>query len=110
MRSTPRSGRLEAVTTTPRELDAHGRRMLRLRRGWGRLSTRSGVATWDGVQWSTKPLSVDLTTRIAPHAPGADRVVLSNIVELCTHWLGAGRVGATLVWRLDGDPRQLTRL
>jgi Probable sensor domain DACNK/DisA bacterial checkpoint controller nucleotide-binding len=82
----------------------------RLGRGWVRLSTPSGVATWDGIQWSTKPLSVDLTARIAPHAPGADPVVLSNIVELCTHWLAAGRVGATLVWRLDGDPRQLTRL
>ncbi len=36
--------------------------------------------------------------------------MLANIVELCTHWLGAGRVGATLVWSLSGDPRQLARV
>ena len=44
----------------------------RLGRGWVRLSTPEGVATWDGIQWSTKPLSIDLASRIAPHAPDAD--------------------------------------
>jgi hypothetical protein len=82
----------------------------RLGRGWVRLSTPQGVATWDGIQWSTKRLSIDLASRIAPHAPGADPSVLANIVELCTHWLGAGRVGATLVWSLAGDPRELSRV
>ncbi len=82
----------------------------RLGRGWVRLSTPDGVATWDGIQWSSKPLSLDLAARIAPHIPDADPTVLANLVELCTHWLGAGRVGASLVWRLDGDPRQLSRL
>jgi len=82
----------------------------RLGRGWVRLSTPEGVATWDGIQWSKKPLSFDLTSRIAVHASDADRAVLANIVELCTHWLGAGRVGATLVWSLAGDPRDLARV
>ena len=82
----------------------------RLGRGWVRLSTPEGVATWDGIQWSRKQLSIDLASRIAPHASDADPEILTNIVELCTHWLGAGRVGATLVWSLTGDPRELSRV
>jgi hypothetical protein len=82
----------------------------RLGRGWVRLTTPKGVATWDGIRWSTKPLSTDLANRVAAHAPTADPVVLANVLELCTHWLSAGRVGATLVWRLDGDPCQLGHL
>jgi hypothetical protein len=82
----------------------------RLGRGWVRLSTPQGVAVWDGISWSTKPLSKDIAKRVAVHAPGGDLFVLENLVELCTHWLSAGRVGATLVWCLDGDPRQLPRL
>jgi hypothetical protein len=80
----------------------------RLGQGWVRLSTPDGVAVWDGISWSRKPLSMQLVERIAPHAPDVDAVVLANLVELCTHWLAAGRVGATLVWRLDGDPHELT--
>ena len=76
----------------------------RLGQGWVRLTTANGVAIWDGMHWATKPLSVALVERVAPHAPGADRVVLANLLELCTHWLAAGRVGATLLWCLDGDP------
>jgi hypothetical protein len=82
----------------------------RLGRGWVRLTTPKGVAIWDGIHWSTKPLSMDLATRVAAHAPTADPIVLANILELCTHWLSAGRVGATLVWRLDGDPHELGHL
>ena len=79
----------------------------RLGQGWVRLTTAEGVATWDGIHWSTKPLSMALVERVAPHVPGADPVVLANLLELCTHWLAAGRVGATLVWRLDGDADEL---
>ena len=82
----------------------------RLGRGWVRLTTPDGVATWDGIHWSTKPLAVHIAERVAPHVAGADPTVLANLLELCTHWLGAGRVGATLVWRLDGDPRELGHL
>ena len=43
----------------------------RLGRGWVRLSTPEGVATWDGIQWSREARSsVDLASRIAPHVPG----------------------------------------
>jgi hypothetical protein len=82
----------------------------RLGRGWVRLTTPESVATWDGIHWSTKPLAVHIAARVAPALPGADPTVLANILELATHWLGAGRVGATLVWRLDGDARQLGHL
>ncbi len=82
----------------------------RLGRGWVRLTTPQGVAIWDGIRWSTKPLSMDLATRVAAHAPTADPIVLANLLELCTHWLAAGRVGATLIWRLDGDPHELGHL
>lgn len=79
----------------------------RLGRGWIRLTTPHGVALWDGIRWTTKPLSTALVEDLAPHVPDADPVVLANVLELCTHWLAAGRVGAALVWRLDGDPAEL---
>jgi len=79
----------------------------RLGRGWIRLSTPDGVAMWDGIRWSTKPLSMTLVERVAPHVPAADRQVLANLLELCSHWLAAGRVGATIVWCIDGDPAAL---
>ncbi len=82
----------------------------RLGQGWVRLSTAEGVAVWDGIHWSTKPLSAHLVGLVAPHAPGADPALLANLLEMCTHWLAAGRVGATLVWRLDGDPHELAGL
>ncbi len=82
----------------------------RLGRGWVRLSSADGVATWDGIRWWTKPLSRELARRVGAAIPDADPLVLINILELCTHWLGAGRVGATLLWRLDGDPRELDGL
>lgn len=82
----------------------------RLGDGWVRLTTPAGVAVWDGIRWSTRPLCSELVERVAPEVPGADRVVLANILELCAHWLAAGRVGATLVWGLEGDPLELHHL
>lgn len=82
----------------------------RLGRGWVRLTTPEGVATWDGIHWSTKPLAAHIAERVAPALSGADPTVLVNLLEFGTHWLGAGRVGATLVWRLDGEPRELGHL
>jgi DNA integrity scanning protein DisA with diadenylate cyclase activity len=79
----------------------------RLGQGWVRLATPHGVAIWDNIQWSRKPLSMELVDRVAAYAPAADRIVLANLLELCTHWLSAGRVGATLVWRVEGDPHEL---
>jgi Probable sensor domain DACNK/DisA bacterial checkpoint controller nucleotide-binding len=79
----------------------------RLAQGWVRLTTPNGIATWDGIRWAKKPLSVHIAERIAPTLPGADADVLGNLVEFSTHWLGAGRVGAAIVWRLDGDAREL---
>ena len=79
----------------------------RLGQGWVRLTTPDGIATWDGIRWAKKPLSVRIAERIAPTLPGADADLLANLVEFSTHWLGAGRIGAAIVWRLDGDAREL---
>src|SRR6478735_5917211 len=79
----------------------------RLGQGWVRLTTLEGIATWDGIRWAKKPLSVRIAERIAPTLPGADPAVLANLVEFSAHWLGAERVGAAIVWRLDGDAREL---
>ncbi len=79
----------------------------RLGQGWVRLTTLEGIATWDGIRWAKKPLSVRIAERIAPTLPGAEPTLLANLVEFSTHWLGAGRVGAAIVWRLDGDAREL---
>lgn len=82
----------------------------RLGQGWVRLATPSGVATWDGMHWSMRLLPAALADRIHRVIPQADEQVLRKLLELCVHWLGAGRVGATLIWRLDGDPRDLSHL
>jgi DisA bacterial checkpoint controller nucleotide-binding len=79
----------------------------RLGQGWVRLTTPNGITTWDGIRWAKKPLSVRIAERIAPMLPGADADVLANLVEFTTHWLGAGRIGAAIVWRLDGDAGEL---
>jgi hypothetical protein len=82
----------------------------RLGQGWVRLATADGVAIWDGIHWSTRPLSSALVEQVAPHVRAGDPEVLAHVLELCTHWLAAGRVGATLVWRTDGDPHSLDGL
>jgi hypothetical protein len=82
----------------------------RLDRGWVRLVTPVGVATWDGIQWENKLLSVRIAELVHPTLATADPAVLAGILEFAVHWLGAGRIGATLVWRLDGDPHDLPHL
>src|SRR6478736_1303621 len=44
----------------------------RLGQGWVRLTTLEGIATWDGIRWAKKPLSVRIAERIAPTLPGAE--------------------------------------
>ena len=83
----------------------------RLGRGWVRLCTRQRVSTWDGTHWSSKPLADRVSARLADAiGSAADRLVLDRLVEFCTHWLGAGRVGATLVWSLVGPAAELGHL
>ncbi len=82
----------------------------RLGLGWVRLCTPAGIVTWDGMHWSSKPLSIHITERVAHSITTADQGVLAHLHEFCTHWLGAGRVGATLVWHLAGDPHTLAHL
>ncbi|CAN5531739.1 hypothetical protein BH20ACT2_BH20ACT2_10160 [soil metagenome] len=75
--------------------------------GHVRICTDEGVVTWDGIAWTFKP-GVDgyaaPLRRLLPHAP---LDVLHGLLELCVHWLSAGRVGATLVWYVDGDRANL---
>jgi hypothetical protein len=82
----------------------------RLERGWVRLTTPAGVGTWDGIQWANKLLSVHIAELVAPTLVGADPAGLAGLLEFAVHWLGAGRIGATLVWRLDGDAHTLDHL
>jgi hypothetical protein len=75
----------------------------RLDRGWVRLTTPVGVSTWDGIEWAGKLPSVRIAELVAPTLAIADSTVLAGILEFAVHWLGAGRIGATMVWRLGGD-------
>ena len=79
----------------------------RLARGWLRFTTPHSVATWDGIQWSMKVLSSRLAERVQLAIPDADPVLLANLLEVSAHWLGAGRIGATIVWNPTGDARDL---
>jgi len=82
----------------------------RLDRGWVRLTTPAGVGTWDGIHWANKRLGVRIAELVAPALAGADPAVLAGVVEFAVHWLGAGRIGATLVWCVDGDAHTLDHL
>jgi hypothetical protein len=75
----------------------------RLDRGWIRLTTPAGVGTWDGIEWASQALSVRLAELVASILRLADRPALGGILEFAVHWLGAGRIGATLVWHLEGE-------
>jgi hypothetical protein len=75
--------------------------------GLVRVAGPEGVVTWDGTHWSVKPLAENRAAAIRRLVPQAPPDVLAGLLELCVHWLSAGRVGATLVLALDGDPREL---
>jgi hypothetical protein len=82
----------------------------RLSNGWIRLTTPKRVATWDGVGWNVKPLSHRLVEQVLAEIGDADPVLVANLLELCTHWLGAGRIGTSIVWNPDGDAGELGHL
>jgi hypothetical protein len=75
-----------------------------------RVCGPEGVVTWDGTQWSFKPLAEHHAAAIRRLAPDVSPEVLAGLLELCVHWLSAGRIGATLVLSLLGDPRRLARV
>ena len=71
-----------------------------------RLCTSDGVIVWVGHRWRFTPNSARFADVIAHLVPQADRGVLVGLLDLCVHWLSAGRVGATLVWYLvEGSAR-----
>jgi hypothetical protein len=82
----------------------------RLARGWVRLCSPTRVAVWDGIQWSAKAVSSRLVETITAELDEHDPVLLANILELSTHWLGGGRIGATIVWHPNGDAHELGHL
>lgn len=82
----------------------------RLTNGWIRLATPHRVATWDGIAWNVKALSHRLVDQVLAEIGSADEVLLANLLELCTHWLGAGRIGSVIVWNPHGDARDLGHL
>ena len=65
-----------------------------------RLCSSDGVIVWVGHRWRFTPNSARFADVIAHLVPQADRDVLVGLLDLCVHWLSAGRVGATLVWYL----------
>jgi hypothetical protein len=75
--------------------------------GLVRVCGPEGVVTWDGTHWSVKPLAEHRAAAILRLVPQAPADVLAGMLEMCVHWLSAGRVGATLILSLEGDPREL---
>ncbi len=70
--------------------------------GLVRVCAPGGVVIWNGSQWLVKPLAEDYVRVVARLAPHGDRAVLGGLLELAVHSLAAARVGATLVWNVDG--------
>jgi hypothetical protein len=82
----------------------------RLRNGAVRVCTRDGIVSWDGAEWTFKPLAARWLRPLRRLVPDADPVVAAALLELCVHWLSAGGVGAILVWYLrqpEGNPSRL---
>jgi hypothetical protein len=71
--------------------------------GRPRLFLPDAVVDWNGREWTTRPNATALLAPLSKIAPAASYDVLRGLLELCVHWLSPGRVGATLVLRLDGD-------
>jgi hypothetical protein len=65
-----------------------------------RLCSSDGVIVWGGYRWRFTPDSARFADDIARLVPQGDRRVLVGLLDLCVHWLSAGRVGATLIWYL----------
>lgn len=68
-----------------------------------RAVSPDGIITWDSARWTFKPLAGHYAPPIRRLVPKADPGVLDGLLELCVHWLSAGRIGATLEWVLDED-------
>lgn len=73
-----------------------------------RVFAPTGVVTWDGARWWSKPLASQLAATIRAARPELLSPVLDGLTEFCVHWLSAGRVGALLVWHTEspGSPSQ----
>jgi hypothetical protein len=82
----------------------------RVREGLVRVCGPDGVVSWDGVEWSYKPLAEQHAAPVRRLVPQLAPQMLAGLMEFCVHWLSAGRVGATLVVALRGQARDLGHL
>jgi DisA bacterial checkpoint controller nucleotide-binding len=71
--------------------------------GRPRLFMPKAVVDWNGREWTTRPNASALLEPLSRMVTAASYDVIRGLLELCVHWLSPGRVGATLVLRLDGD-------
>lgn len=74
-----------------------------------RVCSPDGIITWDTTRWRFKAPAEAHEVMVRRLAPGADRLVLSRLLGLAVHWLSAGRVGSTLVWRFADRPDRADR-
>lgn len=62
-----------------------------------------GVARWDGIGWHHEPPVGRWIESIVARGVEGDPKIIERLLELAVHDLGARGLGATLVYRPDGD-------
>ena len=66
-----------------------------------------GVLRWEGLTWHHEPPVAGWIDSVSACHPHGDRSVLETLLEVAVHDLGARGIGATLVYRVDGEPTGL---
>jgi len=69
-----------------------------------RVCAPGGVVVWTGSRWLFRPLAEEYVRAVECLVPHSGRDVLAGLLELAVHTLAASRIGATLIWNLDGAP------
>lgn len=62
-----------------------------------------GVFRWDGIDWHHEPLVSTWIDAVRAEDVHGDRQVLETLLEFAVHDLGSRNIGATLLYRPDGD-------
>jgi len=63
-----------------------------------------GVLRWEGLTWHREPPTAAWIDSVSVCAVHGDRDVVEILLEFAVHDLGARGIGATLVYRPNGDP------
>ena len=74
-----------------------------------RIVTNSSVTVVEGRRWLAKDLVFEAAEDIVHVVPAADIRVVRRILELTHHRISSYRVGATLLYLLDDQPRSTMR-